>query len=102
MTPCQFCISDVLFRHTRDDECSIVVFGFNVGTLIRLRDLGDPDRPVYYIISLFRDTDGPRQVDHRSQIRLATADMLWDRRLVPPVADTPHHRHQFLGAPAPA
>ena len=102
MTPSQFCISDVLFRRTRDDECSIVVFGFNVGTLIRLRDLGDPDQPVYYVISLFRDTHGPRQVDHRSQIRLATADMLWERRLVPPTNQPPHPAPQLLEAPAAA
>ena len=30
------------------------------------------------------DHRGRRQVHHRAQIRLATADMLWDRGLVPP------------------
>ena len=88
MARSDFSIDDVLFRRTGDDFCAILVFGRRVGTLIRLRDHDDPADPWYYVISLLRDPAGPRQVERRSQIRLAAADMLWDRGLVPP-AD--HH-----------
>ncbi|MDE0334490.1 MAG: hypothetical protein OXI64_05985 [Defluviicoccus sp.] len=83
MSATDFSIDDVLFRRTADDECSIVVFGENVGTLVRVHDNDRPGDPWYYIIRLLGDTAGPRQVDKRSQIRLAAADMLWDRGLVP-------------------
>ena len=83
MSATDFSISDVLFRRTGDDECSIVVFGENVGTLVRVRDNDRRDDPWSYVIRLFGDADGPREVGKRSQIRLATADMLWTRGLVP-------------------
>ena len=85
MARSDFSIDDVLFRRTGDDLCAILVFGQQVGTLIRLRDHDNPADPWYYVISLLRDPDGPRQVEHRSQIHLAAADMLWERGLVPPV-----------------
>ncbi|MDE0383008.1 MAG: hypothetical protein OXI22_03915 [Defluviicoccus sp.] len=71
MARSDFSIDDVLFRRTGDDLCAILVFGRQVGTLIRLRD-----------------PEGPRQVERRSQVCLAAADMLWERGLVPP-ADEP-------------
>ena len=83
MSATDFSISDVLFRRTGDDECSIVVFGENVGTLVRVRDNDRPDDPWHYVIRLLGDPAGPREVDRRSQIRLAAADMLWERGLVP-------------------
>ena len=83
MSATDFSISDVLFRRTGDDECSIVVFGENVGTLVRVRDNQRPDAPWSYVIRLLGDPAGPREVDKHSQIRLAAADMLWDRGLVP-------------------
>ncbi|MCY4547196.1 MAG: hypothetical protein OXC28_02405 [Defluviicoccus sp.] len=92
MARSDFSIDDVLFRRTGDDRCAILVFGREVGTLIRLRDHDDPDDPWYYVIALLRDPAGPRQVERRSQIRLAAADMLWDRGLVPQ-ADQHDHLH---------
>ncbi|MDE0383005.1 MAG: hypothetical protein OXI22_03900 [Defluviicoccus sp.] len=83
MARSDFLIDDVLFRRTGDDLCAILVFGRQVGTLIRLRGRDDPADPWYYVISLIRDPEGPRQVEHRGQVRLAAADMLWERRLVP-------------------
>ena len=80
----------MLFRRTGDDLCVILVFGQQVGTLIRLRDHDDPVDPWYYVISLLRDPAGPRQVEHRGQIRLAAADMLWERGLVPPAGEPLH------------
>ena len=79
-----FSINDVLFRRTSHDQCAILVYGQRVGTLVRLRDREDPADPWSYVISLLRDPAGPRQVERRSQIRLAAADMLWERGLVPP------------------
>ncbi|MDE0175501.1 MAG: hypothetical protein OYH76_18350 [Defluviicoccus sp.] len=90
MARSDFSIDDVLFRRTGDDLCAILVFGRQVGTLIRLRDHDDPADPWYYVISLLRDPEGPRQVEHRSQVRLAAADMLWQRGLVP-FPDHPGH-----------
>ena len=83
MARSDFSIDDVLFRRTGDDLCAILVFGRQVGTLIRLRDRDDPADPWYYVISLLRDPEGPRQVERRNQVRLAAADMLWERGLVP-------------------
>ena len=83
MARSDFSIDDVLFRRTGDDLCAILVFGRQVGTLIRLRDHDDPADSWYYVISLLRDPEGPRQVERRSQVRLAAADMLWERGLVP-------------------
>ena len=90
MARSDFSIDDVLFRRTADDLCAILVFGRQVGTLIRLRDHDDPADPWYYVISLLRDPEGPRQVERRSQIRLAAADMLWQRGLVPPAGEPGH------------
>ncbi len=86
MSATDFSISDVLFRRTGDDECAIVVFGRDVGTLVRLREHDRPDSPWYYVIRLLGDPAGPREVDRLGKIRLAAADMLWDRRLVPGLA----------------
>ncbi len=83
-----FSIDDVLFRRTSDDQCAILVYGQQVGTLVRLRDREEPADPWYYVISLLRDPAGPRRVERRSQVRLAAADMVWERGLVPP-QDTP-------------
>ena len=90
MARSDFSIDDVLFRRTGDDLCAILVFGRQVGTLIRLRDRDDPADPWSYVISLLRDPEGPRQVERRSQVRLAAADMLWERGLVPSL-DEPDH-----------
>ncbi|MDE0174231.1 MAG: hypothetical protein OYH76_01740 [Defluviicoccus sp.] len=97
MARSDFSIDDVLFRRAGDDLCAILVFGRQVGTLIRLRDHDDPADPWYYVISLLRDPESPRQVERRSQVRLAAADMLWERGLVPPL-DEPDHS---LPAPHP-
>ena len=99
MARSDFSIDDVLFRRTGDDLCAILVFGRQVGTLIRLRDHDDPAEPWYYVISLLRDPEGPRQVERRSQVRLAAADMLWERGLVPP-ADEPDRSLPATLAPA--
>ena len=83
MSATEFSIHDVLFRRTGDDECAIVVFGENVGTVVRLRDRDDPSDAWRYIVRLLRDPAGARRLARRSQIRRAAADMLWDRGLVP-------------------
>lgn len=99
MSVTDFSINDVLYRRTGDDKCSIVVFGENVGTLIRVRDNDRPGDPWYYVIRLLGDAAGPRQVEQRSQIRLATADMLWDLGLVPGL-HTPPDAHPDTAAAA--
>ena len=86
MSATDFSISDVLFRRTGDDECAIVVFDRDVGTLVRLREHDHPDSPWYYVIRLLDDPAGSREIDRLGKIRLAAADMLWDRRLVPGLA----------------
>ena len=68
MARSDFSIDDVLFHRTGDDLCAVLVFGRQMGTLIRLRDRDDPA--------------GPRQVERRSRVRLAAADMLRERGLV--------------------
>lgn len=99
MSATDFSINDVLFRRTADDECSIVVFGTNVGTLIRVAQNRQPGDPWHYVIRLLGDPEAPRRVERRSQIRLATADMLWDRGLVPGL-DRPAQPPQIPAAAA--
>ena len=90
MARSDFSIDDVLFRRAGDDLCAILVFGHRVGTPVRLRDRHDPADPRSYAIGLLRGPEGPRQVERGGRVRLAAADMLWERGLVPP-ADEPRH-----------
>ena len=86
MTHPEFSIHDVRYRRSSEHECQIIVYGRTVGTLTRVPDFsaGAGEEPSSYVIGLHDDRRGRRQVHHRAQIRLATADMLWDRGLVPP------------------
>ena len=85
-----FSIHDVRFRRSGENECAIVVYGETVGTLTRHRDPCIADESRYYVVHLHDDPRGPRQVEHRGQIRLAAADMLWERDLVPPLPPPGH------------
>ena len=84
MTHPDFSIHDVRYRRSADHESQIIVYGHTVGTITRLSDPGAGEERWTYLIHLHDDPRGPHQVHRRSQIRLATADMLWERRLVPP------------------
>ncbi len=84
MPSCNFSLHDVRFRRRADDECDIVVHGQTVGTVTRRPDIGsnDPDS-VYFVVHLFDDWRGPRQLDDRHDIRRTAAEMIANRDLVP-------------------
>jgi len=76
-------IDDLRFRRRADDECDIVVYGQTVGTVVRRPDIANPDGGQYFVIHLYDDRRGPRQVDHRDEVRSTIASMLVERDLVP-------------------
>ena len=80
-----FSINDVLFRRTAGNRCLIIVHGQTVGDVERLADPHDPHEPgcFRYRIDLHDAANGPCFVHHRSQVRLAIADRLWNDDLAP-------------------
>ena len=83
MSSANFSFHDVRFRRRGDDECDIVVHGRTVGTVTRRPDIASPDGGWYYVIHMYDDCRGPKQVDHRAQVRGTVAAMLTERDLVP-------------------
>ena len=77
-----FSIDDLRFRR-RADECDIVVYGTTVGTVMRRPDIANPDGGSFYVIHLYDDRCGPKQLDDRNRVRGAIASMLVERDLVP-------------------
>ena len=78
-----FSIDDLRFRRRVDDECDIVVYGVTVGTVMRRTDIANPDGGRFYVVHLYDDRRGPKQLDDREQVRSAIASMLVERDLVP-------------------
>ena len=78
-----FSIADLRFRRRGDDECDIVVYGMTVGTVMRRPDIANPDGGRFYVIHLYDDRRGPKQLDDRNAVRSAIASMLVERELVP-------------------
>lgn len=78
-----FSIDDLRFRRRGDDECDIVVYGTAVGTVMRRPDIANPDGGWFYVIHLYDDRRGLKQLDDRDQVRSAIASMLVERDLVP-------------------
>ena len=84
MSSTGFSIRDVKFRRRLVDECDIVIHGETVGTVMKRRDIADPDGAgVYFALHLFDDHRGPVLVDEREAIKPTIARMLVDRNLVP-------------------
>ena len=83
MTSCNLSVHDLRFRRTGADECDIVVYGQTVGTVTRRPDIASPDGGVYFVIHLFDDHRGPRQVDERDRIKAVAAAMIAERDLAP-------------------
>ena len=64
-----FSIRDVKFRRRLDHECDIVIHGETVGTVMKRRDIADPDGAgVYFALHLFDDHRGPVLVDDRDLV----------------------------------
>ena len=63
-----FSIDDLRFRRRGADECDIVVYGMTVGTVMRRPDITNPDGGRFYVIHLYDDRRGPKQLDDRSAI----------------------------------
>ena len=79
-----FSINDLRFRQRGDDECDIVVYGMTMGTVMRRPDIANPASDgSFYVIHLYDDRRGPKQIDDRDQVRGAIAFMLVERDLVP-------------------
>ena len=76
-------IDDLRFRRRPADECDIVVYGQTVGSVMRRPDIANPDGGWFYVIHLYDDRRGPKQVDHRDEVRSTIAAMLVERDLVP-------------------
>ena len=90
-----FSIDDLRFRRRGDDECDIFVFGQTVGIVMRRHDIANPDGGWFYVIHLYDDRRGPKQLDDRAQVRSAIASMLVERDLVP---STPPPMHPDYAA----
>ena len=84
-----FSIHDVSFRRTAADQAEIIVYGHTVGEVVLVPPPEEPHRPEHprYRIDLHDSAEGPCYVRHRSQVRLAIADRLWNDRIVPPRID---------------
>lgn len=84
-----FSIHDVRFRRTAADRAEIIVYGHTVGDVALVPPPDEPHRPEHprYRIDLHDGAEGPCYVRHRSQVRLAIADRLWNDRIVPPRID---------------
>ena len=84
-----FSIDDLRFRRRGADECDIVVYGMTVGSVMRRPDIANPDGGWFYVIHLYDDRRGPKQLDDRDTVRSMIASMLIERDLVrsipPPV-----------------
>ena len=80
-----FSINDVRFRRTASTRCLVIVHGQTVGAVERIADPSDPVDPAFsrYRIELYDSANGPCFVHHRSQVRLAIADWLWNDDIVP-------------------
>ena len=78
-----FSIADLRFRQRGDDECDIVVYGMTVGSVMRRPDIVNPDGGWFYVIHLYDDQHGPKQLDDRDAVRSTIASMLVERDLVP-------------------
>ncbi|MDE0409391.1 MAG: hypothetical protein OXN81_16200 [Alphaproteobacteria bacterium] len=78
-----FSIHDLRFRRRGDDECDIVVYGQTVGAVMHRADIANPDGGWSYVIHLYNDRHGPKQIDDRNAIRSTIASMLIERDLVP-------------------
>ena len=83
MSSCNFSVHDVRFRRCGEDECTIVVYGQTVGTVTRRTDCTTPNGARFYVVHLYDDGRGPRQVDDRHQVRTVAAAMIAERDLVP-------------------
>ena len=78
-----FSIDDLRFRRRGEGECDIVVHGQTVGTVMRRADIANPNGGWFYVIHLYDDRRGPKQLDDRDTVRRAIASMLVERDLVP-------------------
>ena len=80
-----FSINDVRFHRTAANRCLVIVYGQTVGDVQRLSDPSDPaDADLFrYRIDLYDGANAPCFVNHRSQVRLAIADWLWNDNIVP-------------------
>ncbi len=88
-------IGDVKFRRRAAGECDIVVYGQTVGTVMRRPDIANPDGGWYFVIHLYDDRRGPRQLDDRDEVRSEIASMLVERDLVPWTPPPVHPDHAF-------
>ena len=83
MSSCTFSVHDVRFRRSGDDECDILVYDEVVGTVTRRPDIANPDGGDYFVLHLYDDRKGPRQVDDRNEVRSVAAEIIAERGLVP-------------------
>ena len=84
MSSTGFSIHDVKFRRRLEGECDIVIHGETVGTVMKRRDIADPDGAgIYFALHLFDDHRGPVLVDDREAVKPTVARLLVDRNLVP-------------------
>ena len=91
MSGTSFSITDVRFRRRLEHECDIVIHGETVGTVMKRRDIADPDGAgIYFALHLFDDHRGPVLVDDRDAVKPTVARMLVDRDLVPAVPPSVH------------
>ena len=85
-----FSIDDLRFRWRGEDECDIVVFGMTVGTVMCRPDVANPDGGRFYVIHLYDDRHGPKQLDDHDAVRSTIASMLVERDLVPSTTPPVH------------
>ena len=90
MSSTGFSIHDVKFRRRLEGECDIVIHGQTVGTVMKRRDIANPAGGWFYVIHLYDDPRGPKQLDDRDAVRSTIAAMLVERDLVP-VTPPPVH-----------
>ena len=90
MSASNLSVDDLRFRRRGDDECDVVVYGMTVGTVMRRRDIANPDGGRFYVIHLYDDRRGPKQIDDRDAVRSAIACMLIERDLVPSIPPPVH------------
>ena len=88
-----FSMHDVKFRRCDGNACDILVHGEVVGTVMGRPDLANPAGGRFYLVHLYDDRRGPRQVKDRDAVRGAIASMLVERGLVPPMPPPTHPDH---------
>ena len=94
MSSTGFSIRDVKFRRRLEGECDIVIHGETVGTVMKRRDIADPEGVgIYFALHLFDDHRGPVLVDDREAVKPTIARMLVDRNLVPAAPPQVHPEH---------